>query len=68
MSMMKEDKASLVNFFQWLKGRRLAAAKKALYEEYHTAQKAMREAATVKTNIDHLLGATGGQRNKEQER
>ena len=50
------------------KRRRLAAEQKTLYEEYRRAQKAMREAVTVKTNIDHLLGTTGGRRNKEQER
>lgn len=50
------------------KRRRLTTEKKALYEEYRRAQRAMREAVTVKTNIDHLLGVTGGKRNKEQER
>lgn len=48
--------------------RRLAAEKKALYTEYHAAQDAMREAVTVKANIDHLLGITAPGRDKEQAR
>lgn len=48
--------------------RKLAAQKKALYTEYRAAQRDMREAVAVKTNIDHLIGATGGRDHKEQER
>ena len=50
------------------KRRQLAARKKALYTEYRSAQEEMRQAVAVKTNIDHLLGVTDGQRKKEQER
>lgn len=50
------------------KRRRLAAEKKALYAEYHAAQRDMREALAVKTNIDHLLGITAPGRDKEQAR
>ena len=56
MAKLKEDR------------RRLAAEKKALYAEYHAAQRDMREALTVKTNIDHLLGITAPGRDKEQAR
>ncbi len=48
--------------------RKLAAEKKALYTEYHAAQRDMREALAVKTNIDHLLGITAPGRDKEQAR
>lgn len=48
--------------------RELAEKKKALYEEYRKAQREMREAVAIKTNIDHLLGVTGGRENKAQER
>ena len=48
--------------------RKMAAQKKALYTEYRAAQRDMREAVAVKTNIDHLIGATGGRDHKEQER
>lgn len=47
---------------------KLTAQKKALYSEYRAAQRDMREAVAVKTNIDHLIGATGGRDHKEQER
>ena len=50
------------------KRRQLAARKKALYADYRTAQEEMRQAVAVKANIDHLLGVTGSQRKKEQER
>ena len=50
------------------KRRQLAAQKKALYMEYRQAQDAMREAVTVKANIDRLLGLTDERTNKEQER
>lgn len=48
--------------------RKLAAEKKALYAEYHAAQRDMREALAIKTNIDHLLGITAPGRDKEQAR
>lgn len=50
------------------KRRKLAAQKKALYDEYRAAQWEMREAVMVKGNIDHLLGLTGGRDDKEQAR
>ena len=50
------------------KRRRLAAEKKRLYTEYRQAKNDMREAITVKSNIDHLLGNTADGRNKAQER
>ena len=50
------------------KRRKLAAEKKALYTKDRAAQQEMRQAVAVKTNIDHLLGVTGGSKNKEQER
>lgn len=50
------------------KRRELAEEKKKLYAEYRQAQKEMREAVTVKTNVDNLLGATEEHKNKEQER
>lgn len=46
----------------------LSDKKKALYAEYRAAQREMREAVTVKANIDHLLGLTDGRENKAQER
>lgn len=49
-------------------GRRLAAEKKELYAEYRAARRDMREVATAKANIDYLLGLTGQEKNKEQER
>lgn len=48
--------------------RQLAADKKKTYREYREAKKDMQEIVTVKSNIDHLLGLTGGQKNKEMER
>ena len=50
------------------KRRQLAALKKTLYMEYRQAQDAMRDAVTVKANIDRLLGLTDERTNKEQER
>lgn len=49
-------------------GRRLAAEKKALYAEYREARREMREVTTAKANINYLLGLTGQEKNKEQER
>lgn len=48
--------------------RELAEKRKALYAEYREAQREMRQAVTVKANIDHLLGADAGRENKAQER
>ncbi|BAK98732.1 hypothetical protein OBV_15340 [Oscillibacter valericigenes Sjm18-20] len=48
--------------------RELAEKRKALYANYWDAQREMREAVAVKTNIDHLLGVTDGRENKAQER
>jgi len=49
-------------------GQRLAADKKAAYREYKAAKKDMQDIVTAKSNIDSLLGITGGRKNKEQER
>ncbi len=46
----------------------LAAMKKSGYRDYRAAQDAMREVIAVKANIDHLLGITGRDKNKEQAR
>ena len=48
--------------------QRLSADKKKAYREYREAKKDMQEIITVKSNIDHLLGLTDGQKNKEMER
>lgn len=48
--------------------RELAEKRKALYADYRDAQREMRKAVAVKTNIDHLLGVTDGRENKAQER
>jgi len=45
----------------------LTAAKKSGYAEYRAAQKDMREIIAIKANIDHLLGITGKEKNKETE-
>jgi len=47
--------------------RELTERKKALYTEYRKAQRDMRQAVAVKTNIDHLLG-TAGHEKKAPER
>ena len=49
-------------------GRELTSKKKAAYTEYRAARKDMQEIVTAKANIDHLLGLTDAQKNKEQER
>jgi len=46
----------------------LTAAKKSGYAEYKAAQKDMREAVTIKANIDHLLGLTDIAHHRETER
>ncbi|MCB7303674.1 relaxase/mobilization nuclease domain-containing protein [Bariatricus massiliensis] len=48
--------------------RRLAARKKELYAEYRRAREDMQEVLAAKANIDYLLGYTGQDKNKEQER
>ena len=48
--------------------RELAEQKKALYAAYRQAQRDMRELVTVKGNVDHLLGVTGGRDDKDQAR
>ena len=46
----------------------LAASKKSGYADYRAAQKEMREIISVKANIDHMLGLSGREKNKEIER
>jgi len=46
----------------------LTMAKKSGYSDYRAAQNDMREILAVKGNIDHLLGITERDKNKEQER
>jgi len=46
----------------------LTTAKKSDYTKYKAAQKDMREAVTIKANIDHLLGLTDPAHNRETER
>lgn len=48
--------------------QQLASDKKKAYREYWEVKKKMQEIVTVKSNIDHLLGLTDGQKNKEMER
>lgn len=48
--------------------QKLTAEKKGYYKEYRAVQKDMRELVTAKSNIDHLLGLTDAQKNKEMER
>jgi len=48
--------------------QKLAADKKTAYRDYRAAKKDMQEVVTVKANIDHLLGLTDAQKNKEMER
>ena len=48
--------------------QQLLADKKSGYRKYRAAQKDMREVVAVKAAIDHLLGLTGREKNKEQER
>ena len=46
----------------------LTAKKKSEYSEYRAAQKDMREAVTIKANIDHLLGIDNRDNIKDMER
>jgi hypothetical protein len=48
--------------------QKLAAEKRSAYKEYQAAKAEMREVVTAKSNIDHLLGLTDGEKNKEMER
>lgn len=48
--------------------QQLVSDKKKAYREYREAKKDMQEIITVKSNIDHLLGLTDEQKNKEMER
>lgn len=48
--------------------QRLTAEKIAAYREYQAVKKSMQELITAKANIDHLLGLTDTQKNKEMER
>jgi hypothetical protein len=48
--------------------QRLTTEKKTAYKEYREAKKDMQELITAKANIDHLLGLTDTQKNKEMER
>jgi len=48
--------------------RELSAEKSAVYKEYREARKSMQDIVTTKANIDHLLGLTASQKNKEVER
>ena len=48
--------------------QRLAAEKRTAYREYRAAKNDMQELILVKANIDHLLGLTDAQKNKERER
>lgn len=49
-------------------GRELTAQKKAAYTGYRAAKKEMRDIVTAKANIDHLLGITGPEKDKEMQR
>jgi hypothetical protein len=48
--------------------RKLSAEKSTAYKDYRAARKAMQDIVTTKANIDHLLGITDPQKNKEVER
>ncbi len=48
--------------------QRLTTEKKTAYKEYRAAKKDMQKLITAKANIDHLLGLTNAQKNKEMER
>ncbi len=49
-------------------GRKLAEQKKRLYAEYRKAREDMQAVTTAKANIDYLLGYSGQDKKKEQER
>lgn len=46
----------------------LTTEKRSAYREYRAAKKDMQELFMAKANIDHLLGLTDTQKNKEMER
>ena len=46
----------------------LTTEKKTAYKEYREMKKDMQALITAKANIDHLLGLTDAQKNKEMER
>jgi Relaxase/Mobilisation nuclease domain. len=48
--------------------QKLSAEKKTTYKEYRDVKRNMQEVVTAKANIDHLLGLTDTQKNKEMER
>ena len=48
--------------------QKLSTEKRTVYKEYRAVQKDMRELITAKANLDHLLGLTDTQKNKEMER
>ena len=48
--------------------KQLLAEKNAAYKEYREVRRDMKEVVTAKANIDHLLGLTDVQKNKEMER
>jgi len=48
--------------------QKMVTEKKAAYHAYRETKKDMQDVVTAKHNIDHLLGLTDGQKNKEQER
>lgn len=48
--------------------QKLATDKKAAYRDYRAAKKDMQEVVAAKADIDHLLGLTDAQKNKEMER
>jgi hypothetical protein len=48
--------------------QKLAVEKRATYKEYRTVRKDMQDVIIVRANIDHLLGLTDTQKNKEMER
>ena len=48
--------------------RKLSAEKSAAYKDYRAARKTMQDIVTTKANIDHLLGITDPQKNRETER
>jgi len=48
--------------------KKLAAEKSAAYKSYKATRKSMQDIVTTKANIDHLLGITDVQKNKDVER
>ena len=48
--------------------KKLSVEKSVAYKDYRATRKAMQDIVTTKANIDHLLGLTDAQKNKEMER